>query len=616
MNAQTQTVPAATGDVIAAGPAGTLWGLFCERVRRCPDAIGYRDHDPHAGRWRDHSWQAVAARVDRFRTALAAEALEPGDRVGILLPNGLDWTCLDLAAHALGLVVVGLYPHETASSNAAILGHSGARLLLVDDDARRQSLAPFRPDLPRLRSIWIRDAAPDRPKPAGDATARSLAEVLAMTGAPPPPHPATSGDLAALIYTSGTTGKPKGVMLSHFALMWNAAAVASLIPPRRDDVFLSVLPLAHAFERTIGYYLPMMGGCTVAFARSVKDLGEDLITIRPTVLLGVPLLFERIAAAIRASAAKSFPTRTLLRLAATVGWRQFEAAQGRGGAGLAARLFGPILERTVAAKVLARFGGRLRVAVSGGAPLNEEDGRLLISLGLRLVEGYGLTEAAPVVAANGLDDNLPGSSGRPLQGIAVKLGGDSELLVRSPATMTGYWQDEGATARALDPEGWLSTGDAADIRDGRVFIRGRLKEMLVLSVGEKVNPVAVEAALTRDPLFSQAMAVGDRRPFVAAVIVLDAEEWRRFAADRGLDAERPNQAASRMELLARIGPLLAALPRHAQVRAIHLALEPWTIAAGLLTPTLKVRRGAVQKLFAQEIDALYAAAKRDATTEP
>jgi long-chain acyl-CoA synthetase len=352
----------------------------------------------------------------------------------------------------------------------------------------------------------------------------------------------------------------------------------------------------------------MMGGSTIAYARSAQDLPDDLVAIRPTVMLGVPLLFERMSAAIRAKVAASAAKRRLLRMAVAVGWRCFLAAQHRGGAGLGARLFWPLLKRYVAMPVMAAFGGRLRVAISGGAPLDQGTAQLLIGLGLPLVEGYGLTEAAPVVAANGLDENLPGSVGRPLGGIEVTLNSKGELLVRSPSIMMGYWKDDAATTRVFDESpGWLSTGDVAEItEDGRIFIRGRLAEIIVLSIGEKVNPNLVEGELTRDPLFKQAVVVGNRRPFLAAVIVLNAEAWELFAASKGLDPQQPNHAASKIELLARITLLLAALPRYAQVRAVHLASEPWTIEAGLLTPTLKVKRDVVVPLFAKEIDDLYA----------
>lgn len=594
-------------DIIPARQAITLWGLFRERVRRSPDAIAYRDYNRAEGGWRDHTWRTISERVDRFRAALARENITPGDRVAVLLPNGIDWVCLDLAAHGSGLVVVGLYPHDTAASNAYILGHSDARLLLLDSEARWKSLWPFRSDFSSLTRIWIRDAEGNPSAQGSGRIANKLADVLANASEPPLQRPAAPSDLATLVYTSGTTGRPKGVMLSHVAILRNAQATAAVIPPRQDDVFLSILPMAHVFERTVGYYLPVMGGCTVAFARSVQDLPEDLVAIRPTVMLNVPLLYERMSAAIWAEAAASAVKRNLLRLTAYVGWRRFVAEQSSASPGLAVRLLWPIFKLYVATRVLAAFGGRVRVAISGGAPLDQDVARLLIGLGLPLVEGYGLTETGPVVAANGLADNLPGSVGRPLEGIEVKLSSTGELLVRSPSMMMGYWKDDAETARTLDPSGWLSTGDVGEINeDGRVFIRGRLREIIVLSIGEKVNPSIVEAELTHDPLFEQAVVVGNRRPFLAAVIALNADAWRLFAADKGLDPEQPNHAASKIEVLARLTSLLVALPRYAQVRAVHLTLEPWTIESGLLTPTLKVKRDVVVPLFAKEIDALYA----------
>ena len=377
-----------------------------------------------------------------------------------------------------------------------------------------------------------------------------------------------------------------------------------MIPPRRDDVFLSILPIAHAFERTVGYYLPMMGGCAVAYARSAQNLADDLLAVRPTVMLGVPLLFERMAAAIRARTATRLK-RALLQATASIGWRRFLARQQRRSAGLAARVIWPLLDRMVARRILAAFGGRLRVAVSGGAPLEPNVSRLLIGLGLPLVEGYGLTEAAPVVAANGLDDNLPGSVGRPLEGVEVKLAMQDELLVRTPSVMTGYWQDSARTQEALDPAGWLSTGDIAELKDGRVYLRGRLSEVVVLSIGEKVNPEIVEATITSDPLFKQALVVGDRRPFLTAVVVLEPDSWSLFAANKGIAPQQPNHPASKTELQARIMSLLAGMPHYAQIRAVHFTLKPWTLEAGLLTPTLKVKRDRVAPLFAKEIDELY-----------
>jgi long-chain acyl-CoA synthetase len=597
-----------TDDQITGGQVGTLWGLFRQRVQRSPEAIAYRDYDSRGRHWRDHSWAAMARRVDRFRAAIAREDFKPGERVAILLPNSINWVCFDLAAHAAGLVVVGLYPHENAATNAYILGHSDARLVLLDSSARWTALSLLRAQFPSLKSVWVSDSEGVIGQSATEPRGATLAGVLATTSkVPTEHHPTVPHDIAALIYTSGTTGHPKGVMLSHFALLWNAEGAARVVPPRTNDVFLSILPLAHAFERTIGYYLPMMGGSTVAYARSAQELSEDFLAIRPTVMLGVPLLFERMAAAIRASIASNWIARHLLQMTVTVGYRQFAVQRRRAKGRLAGSLLWRILNPLVAGRVLAAFGGKLRVAISGGAPLEHTVHRMLIGLGLPLVEGYGLTEAAPVVAANGIDDNLPGSVGRPLPGVQVKLSAQGELLVRTPAVMSGYWKDELRTKQVLDSTGWLSTGDIAEFNaEDRIFIRGRLADVIVLSIGEKVNPNAVEAELYREPLFAQAVVVGDRRPFLVAVIVLNQQLWQEFAASRGLDPEQPNHRANKIEVLGRVTTLLAELPRYTQVRGVHLTLQPWTIEAGLLTPTLKVKRELVIPLFAREIEALYA----------
>ncbi|MDR3467562.1 MAG: AMP-dependent synthetase/ligase [Xanthobacteraceae bacterium] len=593
-------------NAIATSDAVTLWGLFCARVRRTPSAIAYRDFDPVAGHWRDHSWQAIFDRVEQLRAALSRESLNPGDRVAILLPNGVDWACTDIAAHGMGLVVVGLYPHETADSNAYILGHADARLAILDSTARWASLGPLRSEFPLLEQVWIKDCENGPATEASGPVVRPFADVLAGTAAPPAPPAVDADDVATLIYTSGTTGRPKGVMLSHFAVLWNAQATCRAVSIRSDDTFLSILPLAHVFERTAGYYLPMMVGCTVAYARSPQDLADDLRAVRPTAMLGVPLVFERLCATIRAKAAGP-AARRLLQLAIDLGWQGFLAAQRRGRPGPGARLLWPLLRRLVAAPVLAAFGGRLRVVFSGGAPLEVGVARMLIGLGLPVVEGYGLTEAAPVVAANRPGDNLPGSVGRPLDGVDVKLGPQGELLVHSPSTMAGYWKDAERTGKAIDAAGWLATGDLAEIGpDGHVFIRGRLTEMIVLSIGEKVNPNVVEAKITRDPLFAQAIVVGNRRPHLVAIVVLDTAIWTHVAAVRGLDPRRPNQAASKADLLARMTAQLTGLPRFAQVRAVHLTLDPWTLKAGLLTPTLKIKRERVALLYAKEIAELYA----------
>jgi long-chain acyl-CoA synthetase len=405
------------------------------------------------------------------------------------------------------------------------------------------------------------------------------------------------------VYTSGTLGRPKGVMLSHANLLANAQAVLAAVAGYREDLYLSFLPLSHAFERTVGYYVPMMAGSTVAYARSVQRLPEDLAAIRPTVLVSVPRIYERAYARIAGDLAERRLARAFFDATVALGWRRFE-----GRPGVAATLAWPLARRLVAKRILDRLGGRVRVAVSGGAPLAPELARVFIGLGLPLLQGYGLTEAAPVVAANRLEDNAPDSVGRALPGVELRLGADDELLVRGASVMLGYWRQPEATRAAIDADGWLHTGDKARIEDGRVHIVGRLKEILVLSTAEKVPPADLELAITEDPHFEQAMVVGEGLPYLAALVVLSRDRWPGLAHAAGVDPRDPGALSAPAVVsaaLARIERQLARFPSYARVRRAWLTLEPWTIEAGLITPTLKLKRAELAQRFAGETAQLY-----------
>ncbi len=311
----------------------------------------------------------------------------------------------------------------------------------------------------------------------------------------------------------------------------------------------------------------------------------------------------------RPSSASGVVRRLLFDTAIAIGWRRFQAAQGRGTApGPLARLLSSLLEPRVARPVMERLGGRIRVAVSGGAPLSPAVTRLFLGLGLPLTEGYGLTEAGPVVSGNAPEDCIPGSVGQALPGIEVALSPKGELLVRAPSLMSGYWGHPEATRATIDAEGWLHTGDLAEIADGAIRIRGRLKEILVTSSGEKVPPADMEMALTLDPLFDQALVLGEGRPYLAALLVLNPEVWRQVAAELGIDpadAAALTNGKTLQRAHERIRERLKGFPGYAQVRAVHLTLDPWTIDNGLLTPTLKVKRERLESRFGSVIQGLY-----------
>ena len=612
-------MPSALSDLYA---LPTLSDLLDWRVKLTPQAAAYRHFDVVSQAWVTLDWAQVAQRVSQWSAALQAMDLPQGARVAILLPNGLDAVSIDLATLAQGGAPVPLHAIDNPASIAYILSDSAVALLVVQSLDQWQAIAGVGTDLPALRAVVVCDNAvpgvSDAPASSGPRLL-SLRDWLAggsavaTVRAPVPPK---ADDLAAIVYTSGTTGKPKGVMLTHRNVMSNVKAVMSVIQPRLDDVFLSFLPLSHTFERTAGYYLPMAAGACVVYARSVALLSEDLRNVRPTVLVSVPRIYERIHAKLLEKLSPTPWKMQLYEAAQNKGWARFCAAQGLPApaasegqaAGWMAALPWPLLQALVAKPLLAQFGGRVRVAVSGGAPLSPTIAKCFLGLGLPLVQGYGMTETAPVVSVNSLDDNDPACVGKALPGVEVRIGDNRELQVRGPIVMKGYWKRPEDTAKILGADGWLGTGDQAEIVNGRIYIKGRIKEIIVTSTGEKVPPGDLELAMLADPLLEQTFVVGENRPFIACVAVLKADEWQRLAADLGLpaqDAASLNHPSVHRAVLARIEKNTASFARYAVPRAVHCTLEPWTIENTFMTPTLKLKRNNLMAHFAEAIEGMY-----------
>ena len=610
-------------DTMKLSDVRTLPELLAFRVAQSPQGEAYREFDASAGQWVSTSWAGFSERVTQWRQALAAMQLPPHASIAILLSNGLNAVSLDQAALAQGFVPVPLHALDNPGSIAYILSDCQASMLMVSSLAQWRAIEGLGLALPALRGIVVTGEVEAIPPPAEAAAVYPLAGWLAAgQGYPTAVPPPAADDLAAIVYTSGTTGKPKGVMLTHRNVVSNVQAILQRVVPTADDVFLSFLPLSHTFERTAGYYLPMAVGSCVAYARSVALLAEDLKTVRPTVLISVPRIYERVFARLQESLAGSPFTTRLFEAAQAVGWRRFCRVQGltladaeRSGWAALDSLAWPLLDRLVARKLRAQFGGRLRVAVSGGAPLSHAVARCFLGLGVPVLQGYGMTETSPVVAANGVDDNDPATVGRALPGVELRIGENRELQVRGPSVMKGYWKRPEDTARVLTVDGWLSTGDQADIANGRVRIMGRIKEIIVTSTGEKVPPGDLELAIAVDPLFEQVMVVGENRPFIACVAVVSRLEWQRVAASLGLN---PDDAASlglpavHQAALARIALQAKDFPRYATPRAVCLTLAPWTIENTLMTPTLKLKRNNLMKRYEREIDAMYQAGARKA----
>jgi long-chain acyl-CoA synthetase len=597
-----------TEDIITAEAAGTLDGLMLERARRNPDDVAYIQFDKTRKKWLKTSWSEAVHEIGRWRAAMAELGLAGGDRVALLVRNSCEWVFAEQAALNLGLVVVPLYCDDRPDNIAYILQDSATRLLIVNDNLWRR-VAPACSKVESLHHVVLVPA--ENKSCDTDGNTLCSTDWLPASATLPPRHDADPGSLATIVYTSGTTGRPKGVMLSHRNILSIAHAALVNYDIFQTDLFLSFLPLSHTFERTVGYYVPMMGGASIAYARSISQLADDLKQLKPTVLIAVPRIFERFYARIEQQLGKkSFLARALFDLTVSAGWARFERQQHRAGwlRGLYAALLWPLCDRLVASKIRNLMGGQLRLCVSGGAALPDKVARTLIGLGLTICQGYGLTETSPVICGNPVDDNDPASVGVCLRGIEVKIGDNNELLVKSPGIMLGYWNNNAATASMIDADGWLHTGDQARIENNHIYITGRLKDILVLSNGEKVPPADMELAISVDPLFEQVIVLGEGEPYLSAIIVLNNEEWISLANKFMLDpynSDNLNDPRIHKNVLARIRKLLTDFPGYAKIRCVTLTLEPWTVDNGLLTPTLKVKRPKVMQAYAAMIKQMY-----------
>ncbi len=586
--------------------AVTLDGLFRERVKRTPDLVAYRAYNEAHNNWRDYTWEQINHQVARWQAALEKDGLKAGDRVAVMLRNSPEWVIYDQAALGLGLVVVPLYTQDRPENVAYIIHDSGCKVLLIEGAEQWKALSEVKGQLDGLVRIVTVLQVPN----AGEPRARSLGEWLPDQGGAVRHVPRDPKALATIVYTSGTTGRPKGVMLSHHNILSNAAAAClEVLTTGPDDMFLSFLPLSHTFERTCGYYLTIMTGSTNAYSRGIPQLAEDLQAIRPTILISVPRIYERVYGRIRAALDEGPPLKKkLFLLAVEVGYARFEHAQGRG-PWKPSFLLWPVLNALVAKKIRARLGGRLRAAISGGAALPPDISRVFIGLGLTVLQGYGLTETSPIASANRPDDNLPASIGKPIPGVEVKLGAQNALMIKGPNVMLGYWNNPEATKAMIGPDGWLNSGDTARIDEaGHVYITGRLKEIIVLSNGEKVPPVDIEAAIARDPLFEQVMLLGEGKPYLSVMTVLNADHWKKLCAERDLNPSSLETTRSRQVdevLLSRVAAQMKEFPGYAQVRRVSATLEPWTVENGLLTPTMKLKRAKVMERFQTELDQMY-----------
>lgn len=563
------------------------------------------------GRWQPTSWAEAARQVASLAAALKKLGLKPGERVLLVSENRPEWCISDLAIMAAGGVTVPTYTTNTERDHQHILDNSGACMTIVSDAKLAKNLLPA---ILRVSAHHVVIGIEDLKPPQQGAIefydwSRLIAENAAdVTAAAADADRMRREDLACIIYTSGTGGSPRGVMQHHGAILHNVNGCCTVIAEDfgwEDEVFLSFLPLSHAYEHTGGQHFPIGLGAQIYYSEGLDKLASNIEEVRPTIMVVVPRLFEVLRTRISKQVEKQGKFASyLLDRAVTIG--------GKKAAGKSTLIDAPMslfLDATFRPKLAKKFGGRIKAMVSGGAPLNPEVGVFFQSLGITFLQGYGQTEAAPVISCNRPKAGLKHDTvGPPLENVEVKIAEDGEILVRGELVMHGYWRNEAETARVLK-DGWLHTGDIGLIDEkGRIKITDRKKDIIVNDKGDNVAPQKVEGMLTLQPEIMQAMIAGDRKPYMTAVIVPDPEwtqEWcAKNAARCDLKALREDHdyRAAVGAAVERVNRDLSVIER---IRRFILADEPFAIENEQLTPSLKIRRHVLKQAYGERLDALY-----------
>ena len=566
--------------------------------------------------WTPISSDDMRVAVDEVAAGFESLGLKPADRVAILGENRPEWLYADLATLCSRGTVVTIYPSLPAAQILYILKDSGARIVVASNQVQAEKVLSVKADAPELQHVVLMDDT----ALMGTQTLSSLREVGRRALALDPDQirrrakAVRPDDLATLIYTSGTTGDPKGVMLTHANLGSNietcAKEIFSLLGPA--DSVLSFLPLCHVFERMGGEFVMLKRGVTIAYAESFEKVPQNLLEIKPTILISVPRLYEKIMMRVREKVAAAPPLRQkIFAFAEATGRAVFEAAQ-RGESISPWLAFKHAIAEALALKtVRAGLGGKVRIAVSGGAALPKEIGMFFGAMGLPILEGYGLTETSPVISVNTPTSNRTGSVGKVIDGVHVMIAGDGEICVRGPNVMRGYFNKPEATAEVIDRDGYFHTGDIGRLdEDGFLYITDRKKDLIVTSAGKNIAPQPIENILKTHPLIAEVVMVGNGRNFPAALVVPNFDALRRAAAEASVaDLSREALIADprMLELVEQaIASLSKDFAQYEKIKKITLLPKEFSIDAGELTPTLKVKRRVVEAKYKDLIDRMYA----------
>ena len=565
------------------------------------------------------SSKQVFERIRDLSLGFRALGVSRGDRVAIISESRPEWLLCDLAILTAAAVTVPIYPTLSAAQARYILEDSGARLAIVSTRLQLEKIQEVRHLLPALEAVIAMEATtgptPESPSVLSleEVERRGHARMTGEWGTAKDfrdyARAIAPADLATIIYTSGTTGEPKGVMLTHGNLVSNLRAAAGALDISQDDVALSFLPLSHAFERMVAYVY-LFSGVTVIFAESFDTVARDLAMVRPTVLTGVPRVYEKLHARILEAAQNAgVPKATMFRWAVNAGLARAKAVLRGRHAGALTSMSTAIGDRLVFSAIREKLGGRLRFVASGSAPLADNVMEFFHAIGVPIIEGYGLTETAPILTFNPLNALRVGTVGRPISGIELRIADDGEVLARGPNVMSGYYNKPEATAEALR-DGWFHTGDIGQIdAEGYLTITDRKKDLLVTSGGKKIAPQPIEAVLKRSPLIAEAVVLGDRRKYAAVLIVPEFVALERRLKDLGRPAGTRAELVVRPDVVALYQEIVDALNRDLsqfeRIKRIAILPSEFSVESGELTPTLKVKRKVVEQRWRDQIEGLY-----------
>jgi long-chain acyl-CoA synthetase len=588
----------------------TIGGMLKPRVEKYGDRVMMRRRVGDT--WKEISWNEFYDKAKKLGLALISTGINPGDRVAIFSPNSPEWQMVDMATVSIGAADVPLYATITAKQAEYIISDSGSKVVFVGTEDHMKRVLEVRDNLPELKKIVTLDnTTSDHP----DVITFDDMLKLGEKNANPDQFferldAVKKDDLATIIYTSGTTGDPKGVMLTHWNLMSNVQTASSIIDVFDTDICLSFLPLSHSLERMSGYYTSVFNGVTIAHARGIDQLVDDIGDVKPHFMVSVPRLYEKIYAGVLANI-ESEPAikQKIFNWAVGVGRKVSALKVAHKPIPGMLKMKYNIANKLVFSKIYEKLGGRLRFFFSGGAPLAREIAEFFHAMGIVILEGFGLTETSPVLTVNKPDAIRFGSVGQPIPGVEIKIADDGEILAKGPNVMKGYWNRPGETAEALEG-GWFHTGDIGHLdEDDFLFITDRKKDLIVTAGGKNIAPQNIENTLKLDKYIEQVAVLGDKRKFVSALIVPAFPELEAWAKEQGIDTsdmaalvadERVNKMMKE-----HVDAALKDFDRHERVTKFVLLPAEMTEDSGLLTPTLKVKRKEVNSQFASEIESMY-----------